>query len=518
MTNTYKPQPDTVHENENSAKLVDIRPLIEDRIKAEEAALQAAVKLKDDPVTLAFVKECFFAGDSYEGTLFAELNRNRLRLNKNSGQWLRWAGHYWEIDLFDKRYADIELVIGKYFALIAEANDEDLKRKISKRIKKLRSKNGAEDLLTWAGRGEKGLGVRGEEFDCNPWAVACKNGVIELKTGRFRQGRPEDNLTKAVPHEWIDIDHPAPTWERFLNEVFEGNRELIAFIQRLFGYGLTGLVTAHAFVILYGEGGRNGKGTLVETFQHILSPLAGPIQPEMLLEQKGVRSSSAPTPDIMSLKGLRLAFASETDENRRFSASKIKWFSGGDTLNGRNPHDRYETKFTPSHLLCLLTNHLPHAPADDLAFWDRMLVIPFNVRFVLAPKAPNERPRQEGLVEKLKAEAPGILAWLVRGCLEWQRQGLNPPPSVRAATAQYQFREDNLGNFLAECCELTESDGTRTAFKDLYEAFEAWFLVNYGGTAPRKKKFSGLMERRFRREKVGGIIYFYGIALIKAGS
>lgn len=519
---------------ENNEDSTDIAAEVEARIKAEEETLKAVEK-KDDLITPAFVRECFDANRLGDGTLFAALKKGRFICNLSAkDEWLKWSGHYWEIDTYNARFSEgVEAVVAKYHDELErvteeikkarEADNKDLvgiseKRRdaLKARIKSLRDV-GADKCITWATRTGDCLGIRGEEFDRNPWLLACKNGVIELRTGRFRPGRPDDYITKAAPHEWAGTDAPAPMFENFLDAVFEGNAELIGFVQRFFGYGLAGVVTTHAFAILYGEGGRNGKGTLVETLQYVLGPLAGPIQSEMLLDQKAARSSSGPSPDIMSLKGLRIALASETDEGRRFSASKIKWLSGGDMLTGRSPHDKYETRFEPTHLLCLLTNNLPHAPSEDLAFWDRMHLIPFNVRFVLAPKEPNERLRVEGLIDKLKDEAPGILAWLVRGCIEWQRQGLNPPDVVKSATAQYQFREDDLGNFILDCCEPKEitTEDSREQYKVVYSAFAHWYENSIGDKkfCPKKKKFSQLMEKRFKKAAVGGKIWFYGLAL-----
>ncbi len=136
----------------------------------------------------------------------------------------------------------------------------------------------------------------------------------------------------------------------------------------------------------------------------------------------------------MALRGKRLVWGSETEEGRRLNDGKVKWLVGGDTLVGRPPFGKRQINFKPTHTLFLLTNHKPHIASDNYALWQRVHLIPFTLSFVDEPIAKNERQTGSELSVKLKAEASGILAWLVRGCLEWQKMGLKPPEIVRQAT------------------------------------------------------------------------------------
>lgn len=509
---------------------------IKDKVEARKAAEAEGLKDEptDDPAPPAFVRECFDANRLGDGALFARLNRGKFLHNVTANEWYAWQGNHWAVDDLRTRYPAVEAtVVPRYQAEAGRLKEQrqkeltlknhDLAGRLAKkcalyyaRVKSLRD-DGVEKCLTWATKISDPLNIRAEEFDRDPWLLACNNGVLELRTGRFRPGRPDDKLTKAAPHVWQGPDTPAPIWEQFLIDTFGGDTELISYLQRAFGYGITGLTREHMFLVLLGEG-RNGKGTLVETLKYVLGGLSKPIQSELLLDQRSARSSSGPSPDIMALKGPRVVFASETDENRRFSPSKVKWLSGGDTLIGRNPHDKYETEFDPTHLLCLLTNHLPHAPGDDFAFWQRLHLVPFEFKFVDDPKAADERVRVKDLPEKLKAEAPGILAWLVRGCIEWQRQGLNPPAIVRSATEQARLSEDLIAEFVGACCyppEETSADA-RTQYGMAYKAFFAWYTSNIAEEkyCPKKKKWGALMERHFKKKKTGEHIWFYGISLL----
>ncbi|MBE7413858.1 MAG: DNA primase [Deltaproteobacteria bacterium] len=519
-------------------KTDDIRAEVEARVKAEEEARKADAKPEEDPITPEFVRQCLTHNEFGDGMLFAAIHGGRFVFNVSLSEWFYWKGHYWEMDMGTAlsmravndvalRYLETEeqLELGKKIKE-AKANDngelekqlKEIQSSYKKRAKRLRSTSGANNCLRWAYSVEGGLMIREEEFDRNPWLLACANGVLELRTGKFRDGRPGDCITKAVPHEWKGIDHPAPTWEKFLSDVFGGNKEIIDYLHRVLGYGITGLTTEQIFLVFHGEGS-NGKGTLVETLKHVLGDIAKPIQSELLLDQRNARNSSGPSSDIMTLKGLRVAFASETDKHRRFSSAKVKWLSGGDTLTARPAHAPFETVFKPTHLLCLLTNHLPHADGDDYAFWRRVHLVPFKHTFVdegeLDPNRPEHRLKIKDLPEKLEAEAPGILAWLVRGNIEWQRQGLNPPDSVRAATEEYRLSEDRLAGFIeARCYPPEETIDDRTPYGELYSAFKEWFIEEYGDKySPSKRDFSTLFEKRFRKVKEGGQMYFRGVTL-----
>lgn len=520
--------------SDRGKKPVDLEAARRAKKEVEALVKAEAEKIGGPPgggggVDSAFVRRCLHANELGDGMLYAELMRGRFVYNKASAEWLAWAGHHWERDIMAAAAASVEAVAESYIDEAAalgreigqaqgtdgkEAGDRLKKEQdyLYDRVRRLRSDRGRQNALKFAATNPKNqLAIRGDELDADPWLLACANGVVELKTGELRDGRRDDMLEKACPTEWSGIETPAPTWDGFLLQVFSENRALVDFVRRLMGYAITGLTIEHVLPILWGQG-RNGKGTLVETVSRVLGTLAGPIQSEMLLDQGRSKSSSGPSPDIMALRGLRLAFASENDEGRRFSPSRVKWLSGGDTLVGRAPHDRYETHFTPTHTLILLTNHKPHAPSDDFAFWERVALIPFDLSFVARePVAQNERPADRYLPQKLREEAPGILAWLVRGCLEWQVRGLDPPAIVKDATAEYRRDEDILSDFIEECCHVDA--GAETSAASIYTAFSEWWEQNVSKKPLSQKKFGKMMCARFKREKVGTYKY-YGVGLV----
>jgi putative DNA primase/helicase len=308
------------------------------------------------------------------------------------------------------------------------------------------------------------------------------------------------------------LDAKCPLWEKALLEIFSGNADLVAYLRRLLGYSLIGSVLLAIFVVLVGRG-RNGKSLIVFILSKIMGASAGVIRPEMLLENSGARNPAGPTPEIMTLRGLRAAFASETDDGCKISPSRVKWLTGNDTLTGRNPHDKYEVQFPPTHTLFLLTNHKPHAPADDFAFWERMRVIPFEVSFVdRPPKADYERQADPNLPEKLEQELPAILAWMVRGCLEFQQIGLDPPPAVKQAVQEYQREEDLLADFLEGYCIIGSQYSVE--FSKIYPVFETWWGDNVGTRVPSRIKFAKLLTKKGFEKTRGRTSRYYGLALL----
>ena len=275
------------------------------------------------------------------------------------------------------------------------------------------------------------------------------------------------------------------------------------YLQRLLGYCATGLTVEHIFPIFHGAG-RNGKGTLFEVMAYVLGPYAGPTEAELILKQKMTRQSGGPTSDIIYLRGKRLVWISETDEGRRLNAGRVKWLSGGDTLTGRGNYDRRQISFRPSHKLILLTNHRPHADASDYALFQRLHLVPFTLSFVEDPQKPKERKADKGLLEKLKAEGPGILAWLVRGCLAWQKEGLNPPEAVKAATKAFQEEEDLIGQFISEKCTL--GPGLEVQAGTLFTAYQEWTEKN-GLKAFSGVKFGREIRNRFDSYKDRNTFY-----------
>jgi putative DNA primase/helicase len=324
------------------------------------------------------------------------------------------------------------------------------------------------------------LAVESKVWDANPWLLGTKRGVIDLRTGTMRAGRPDDHIRTMIPTEWKGLDEPASRFEQFLQEIFadreDGERaELIAFLQRALGYGITGHVNEHIFLMLYGEEGHNGKNTLMHVLSHVLGKTVGALPPEVLIAGGPFSTPGSAKPHLCSLQGKRIAWASEPGKGARFATDQIKMLTGGEPIVASRFYAR-EITFKPSHLLILLSNHKLKADASDRTFWERICPIAFNMRFVAQPEQFNERLRDIHLAHDLEAEASGILAWLVRGTLEWHRLGLAIPPCILRAREECRERESVVVDFVRARCIL--DPGAQTPAGALYKAYRAWATDN----------------------------------------
>ena len=529
---------------ENSDKNPDYRKLVGARVKKEAAALIAAEKKKkpSNRDTTSFDFRCFELNELGDGLVLADATRDRFVYNNTTEEFLFLpeGGHHLERDISRrylasvdttvcKRYLDLADKLSERIGAAAKDNDKDglkslqVKReKIYKRVKQLRGVHRRNNCVQMSISNSYSKTISESEIDQKPGYVHGPNAKQSLYTGLLEPGRLDDYVLKAVPHKLLELEFSdtekwfkkvCPKFIKFVSQIFDGEQSLVDYSQRALGMALFGEIVERVLFILFGPDGSNGKSLFANIICYTLGELASFIQPEILLDPGRFKNSSAPSPDIMSMKGLRVAFCSEPDEKQRFSIAGVKKLTGGDILRGRHPHDRLETTFRPSSTIFLLSNILPKVFINDPAFWSRLQVIPFPVSFVEHPDPEKkELPINKNLMNELKAEASGILAWMIFGSLEYQAQGLNPPALVRNSVISYRNDQDLLYGFLESCC--LQGEDLSVGASDLYSAFESYYLTAIGRKAPRQKSFGTLVSKHFAKEKVSGYIRYIGLDLI----
>ena len=303
-----------------------------------------------------------------------------------------------------------------------------------------------------------------DELDSNPWLLNAANGTIDLKTGALRAHSRRDLVTKQAPTAF-DPDARCPTWLAFLDTVMAGRQDLIEFLRRAVGYSLTGDVSEQVVFFPYGLGA-NGKTTFAETVTAMLGDYAQKA-PRGMLTMRAGNSDGVPN-DIARLPGARFVVSNEVEEGRRLAEAQVKDLAGGDTLTARFMRGEF-FEFRPTHKLWIYGNHKPVIRGTDEGIWRRMRLIPFEVTIAAAKQ-------DRKLLQKLRAELPGILAWAVQGCLDWQRDGLSAPAEVTEATAAYRAEMDVLADFLSDKCYLAPSATVPKAA--LFVAYQTWCEVN----------------------------------------
>lgn len=496
-----------------------------------------------------------FVAEGHElglGYMLATVLRGEAYYPVEWGEWIVWHGTYWRRDigghhirrLMEERLAPLlEEALGHYRQALQELQGADTSRPdiaaeksrieadikvLQAGIKKIRSRAGGENVIAMATACQRdiSLDISATTLDLHPCVISTANVVLNMRTGLpidlDVNGRCQYRATKAAPTEWHGLEAPREQFERFIAEIFDSDSELIAFVQRLFGYIASGLATEHIFPIFQG-GGRNGKSALIKIISTVLGEdIAGPVNTELLYVQQN-RSSTGPSPDIRSLHGRRFAFASEASHNKRLDTARIKWLTGGDDLIARAPHETREFRWRPTHTLILVTNPLPPLDHVDFAFTKRLLFIPFSVSFVDAPnpQKPHERKCDPHITDRIcRDEGPGVLAWIVEGFLRYLTEGLSPPDKVKAATAQYIQEEDLIAYFLQQTTQ--EDPRGFVLSRDLYAVFRRWMIEDYG--ANEKEIMSSKSLGRFvrqlfhaERDKRTGNRGFAGLTLNKRG-
>lgn len=423
--------------------------------------------------------------DAGNAELFAVLYEKNLRYDHKRKRWLRWRKHWWVEDRLDRVIQFAKNLARKRLANAEEISDDALRQQEvqwainSENLHRLKA-------TVELAKSEPVIADSGDNWDRDPWLFGVANGVIDLHTGKLRDGKTEDRITlhSDVP---FDPNAQCPLWLTKLNEIFQGNQEVVDYFQRVVGYTLTGSTREQCYFNLYG-GGANGKSLVLETLRHILGPYAG-AAPFSMFEYRN--KASIPS-DVAATEGKRLLTASETDDSIRLNEPRIKSMTGGDKQTARALYKDWK-EFESTAKILLAFNHKPEILDDSDGMRRRVRLIPFDRQF-----RPDEQDKT--LKEKLQKEAAGILAWAVRGCLEWQKRGLDEPRAIVEATEQYRQESDSFGRFISECCVVREDRAIQSSrLSEKYREWAAENEVTVIGTKAmaRRLKSLGLTATKF---------------------
>ena len=417
------------------------------------------------------------------GRMFVDYYQRIILMNDTRGCWYIYDGRVWRPDNHNLRIS--EMAKDFHDALLLFANSitsEDTRTRFLKRVNALDQKKYRDIMIKDAGCSTE-IAVKMDAFDRDKYTFNCHNGTINLKTLEFRPHSPQDRLTKLTEVDY-DPDALCPRWISFLDEVFEGDQERIRYLQKAFGYAMSGDTRLECMFILYGPTSRNGKGTTMETVLRILGEYGRTAKPDML-SKKGFADSSGPSEDVARLNGARMVNISEPEKSMVIDASLTKQMTGNNTLTARYLREN-SFEFKPQFKLFIDTNHLPQISDMTLFESDRIRIIPFNRHF-----SEEERDIDLKSFFAEPANLTGILNWCLEGFRLYQEEGLKMPESVAAATREYREQSDRLTMFTNQC--LQKQVGAELRSSAVYNRYKDWCAENgykYENAANFKKKMT----------------------------
>ncbi len=419
---------------------------------------------------------------------FAEQHGENVRYCHTWGKWLVWSNRHWQIDETNRIFQIAKSTVRGIYAEASMIEDDERRKAVSKHARASESSGRVQALLSLA-QTEQSIAVTGKILDSDPWLLNVLNGTLDLRTGELRPHERRDLITKIVPVLY-DAAAECPEWFKFLDRIMAGSSGLISYLQKLAGYCLTGDTREKCLPVLHG-GGDNGKTIFTAT----LAGLLGDYSQETPVETLMIKRNEAIPNDIAGLKGARLVTASEGERGQRLAESLIKRLTGGDKIAARFMRAEW-FNFVPEFKILLSTNHKPSIRGTDAAIWSRIHLVPFDVTIPKSEQIP-----RTVMLDQLRQEWPGILAWAVEGCLLWQKEGLEKPVEVERATDAYRADSDIIGGFISDCCILNPLAKCRSS--ELYAQYQKWCGEN-GEEFIKFRTFGAVLEERgLKRTRLG---------------
>jgi len=416
---------------------------------------------------------------------FTRKHRDELRFDHHAGAWYRWTGSAW----------------AKESTKLAYSWARHTARKLARQTMKKQDIAKAGTAAFSAGverfaQSDRAFAVTSAIWDNDPWLLGTPGGTVDLRTGAMYPARPADHITKLTSVTPAATAN-CPKWLAFLDQATDGDQEFVGFLKRWFGYCLSGITREHALLFVFGDGG-NGKGVAMVAVAGVMGDYAVAAPMDTFAATKNEKH---PT-DMAMLAGARMVMVNEVEEGQGWAEARLKALTGGDPITARFMRRDFFTYF-PAFKLTISGNHKPGLKNVDEAVRRRVKLAPFLHK---PPVVDNL------LTEKLKAEWPDILRWMIEGCLEWQRDGLGEPEAVREATEAYFEAQDTTAKWLAERCKIYPTLEVRPGV--LMADYRYWAASN-GEEVPTTQQFRGAIERvrGVRYVTVRGLVWVKGIGL-----
>lgn len=436
--------------------------------------------------------------------MLAATYRDQFRYVVDLGAWLAWDGRTWVTDHGDAFVMQAAKALARGLLDKAANESDDHKRAETRKFNGRMETAKALKNAIYLTQSEPGIPVHVSDLDRDPMLLGIDNGVVNLETGLLRIAHPEDLLTQRA---FVSYNREAtcPRWIRFIDEITCEDEELAGYLQRLAGYCCTGRTNEHAMVLLVG-GGSNGKSVFTKVLSDLLGMYSTRLPSSALAVRRG--NDAMPT-EVASLKGARMALASELPAGMQLNDALIKALTSEDSITGRLLY-KNAFIFNPTHKLVVASNHLPIVAATDNGVWRRLKVMRFKATF-------DEQTRDPRLIEQLMAESSGILNWLIKGVSQWKERGLETPRSIKEWTGEYRASLDVIGQFIEGACLLATDDpenasSYRVQASVVFDAYTQFARAN-GLPHMSGRAFGDEMAKRFERTTSAGNRIYKGISV-----
>ncbi len=428
----------------------------------------------------------FATDDNGNINCFLSIHGDFVRYNTDNDEYYYWTGRIWKEDHEQKIQLWIQATMclrRDYSAKLLKKNSTMKKfSQITTHIKTCCNQRSIKAIFEGA---KSAVACKDSLFDTKPHLLNVLNGTINLKTGEIKDHDYRNYITKLIPHMY-DPDAKSAVFKKFLEDTFD-NKEFIHYIQRLFGYCITGETREQVMHFFLGSGA-NGKSTALSILQYILQDYAAVIPAKVLTSIDKAGSASS---ELAQLPHKRLVCCSELNCTDYLNEGKIKIMSSGETLSVRQLYSEAFT-YTPEFKCIIDSNYLPNIVGTDHGIWRRIRVVPF------LHTVPKDKMNKY-LLEELKRSNRGILSWLVKGAMEYYEKGLEPCKEVKKATKDYRNSQDTLGSFIQSC--IKESEGSSVRARQLYEAYCTFCSDSFLNPMSETKFGKDLANRGFKRAK-----------------
>lgn len=420
-----------------------------------------------------------------------------LRYNTDNKCWMAWNGSYWQMDVSEKVKEPLEQMT---VDMVDEAMSmpPEMQTMASRNIAYLRSRRGKDNCLAEA----EHIGdtpVTNASFDTNGWLINTMDGIVDLHTGEIRPSEREDMMMKTT-HCTVDMEHEPVRFIAYLKDILRNHPETYGYIQKLFGYGITDSLREQKMYFLYGDG-NDGKSLLLDVVCTVLGDYAWTAKSTLLTEQINQNKSLT---QIALMKGRRFISVEEFKPDDRLDESLLKEFTSGlGEITGKFLYAN-EFNFHFYGKLFMATNYKPIIRGTDNGIWRRIVLIPFD-------RALKESEVNKDLKQELLKEAPQILGWLVKGCLLYQKEGLEEPACVRDMVSEYRTEQDKVAGWIEDRCDISDKNAVTNA-TELFQDFLSWCNRN-NEYRMSQTMFGRSMGKKFKKRNIGSGRVYYGIRL-----